>query len=159
MAAITICSGFGAPKKKVSHSFHCFPIYLPWSDGTGCHDVSFLNVEVLSRLFQSPLLPSSRGSLVPLGFLSLEWYHLHIWGCRCFSRKSWFQLVIHPAWHFTWCTLHDYISKQSDNTQPCLTPFPIWNQSIVPCLVPALASCPAYRFLRRQVRWSGIPIL
>ena len=24
---------------------HCFPIYLPWSDGIGCHDVSFLNVE------------------------------------------------------------------------------------------------------------------
>ena len=21
------------------------PIYLPWSDGTGCHDLSFLNVE------------------------------------------------------------------------------------------------------------------
>ena len=23
-----------------------------------------------------------------------------------FSLQSWFQLVIHPAWHFTWCTLH-----------------------------------------------------
>ena len=33
------------PKKIVSHCFHCFPIYLPWSDGTGCHDLSFLNVE------------------------------------------------------------------------------------------------------------------
>ena len=30
---------------KVCHCFHCFPIYLPWSDGTGCHDFSFLNVE------------------------------------------------------------------------------------------------------------------
>ena len=29
MAAITICSDFGAPKKKVYHCFHCFPIYLP----------------------------------------------------------------------------------------------------------------------------------
>ena len=29
----------------VSHSFHCFPIYLPWSDGTRCHDLCFLNVE------------------------------------------------------------------------------------------------------------------
>ena len=39
---------FGAPppkKKKVSHFLHCFPIYLPWSDGTGCHDLSFLNVQ------------------------------------------------------------------------------------------------------------------
>ena len=25
---------------------HCFPIYLPRSDGTGCHDLSFLNVEL-----------------------------------------------------------------------------------------------------------------
>ena len=29
----------------VCHCFHCFPIYLPWSDRTGCHDLSFLNVE------------------------------------------------------------------------------------------------------------------
>ena len=34
------------PKNKVSHCFHWFPIYLPWSDGTGCHDLSFLNVEL-----------------------------------------------------------------------------------------------------------------
>ena len=33
------------PKKIVCHCFHCFPIYLPWSDGPGCHDLSFLNVE------------------------------------------------------------------------------------------------------------------
>ena len=32
-------------KKTVCHCFYCFPIYLPWSDGTGCHDLSFLNVE------------------------------------------------------------------------------------------------------------------
>ena len=30
------------PKNKVSH---CFPIYLPWNDGTRCHDLCFLNVE------------------------------------------------------------------------------------------------------------------
>ena len=36
MAAVTICSDFGAQKNKVSHCLHCFPIYLPWSDGTGC---------------------------------------------------------------------------------------------------------------------------
>ena len=32
------------PKNKVCHCFHCFSIYLPWSDGTRCHDLSFLNV-------------------------------------------------------------------------------------------------------------------
>ena len=34
------------PQKMVCHSFHCFPICLPWSDGTRCHDLSFLNVEL-----------------------------------------------------------------------------------------------------------------
>ena len=34
------------PQNKVSHCFHCFPLYLPWSDGTGLHDLSFLNVEL-----------------------------------------------------------------------------------------------------------------
>ena len=34
------------PQKKVSHCFQCFPICLPWSDGTRCHDLSFLNVEL-----------------------------------------------------------------------------------------------------------------
>ena len=32
--------------KIVCHCFHCFPLYLPWSDGTACHDLSFLNVEL-----------------------------------------------------------------------------------------------------------------
>ena len=42
MAAVTICSDFGAQKNKIWHCFHCFPIYFPWSDGTGCHDLRFL---------------------------------------------------------------------------------------------------------------------
>ena len=33
------------PKKIVCHYFHFFPIYLPRRDGTGCHNLSFLNVE------------------------------------------------------------------------------------------------------------------
>ena len=34
MATVTICSDFGAQENKVFHCFHCFPIYLSWSDGT-----------------------------------------------------------------------------------------------------------------------------
>ena len=59
------------PPKIKSHCFHCFLIYLPLSDGTGCHDLSFLNVEFLSQLFHSPLPLSSKGSLVLLHFLSM----------------------------------------------------------------------------------------
>ena len=50
------------------------------------------------------------------------------------------------------------LNNQGDNMQPWCTPFPIWNQSVVPCLVLTVASWLAYRFLKRQVRWSGIPI-
>ena len=50
------------------------------------------------------------------------------------------------------------LNKQGDNIQPWCTPFPIWNQSIVSCPVLTVASWCAYKFLRRQVRWSGIPI-
>ena len=41
------------------------------------------------------------------------------------------------------------LNKQGDNTQPWRTPFPIWNQSVVPCPVLTVASWPVYRFLRR----------
>ena len=41
---------------------------------------------------------------------------------------------------------------------PWWTPFPILNQSDVPCPILTVASWPEYRFLKRQVRWSGICI-
>ena len=50
------------------------------------------------------------------------------------------------------------LNKQSDSIHPWQSPFPIWNQSVSPCPVLTVASLPAYIFLRRQVRWSGIPI-
>ena len=57
-----------------------------------------------------------------------------------------------PAFHVV-CSAYK-LNKQGDNIQPLCIPFPIWNQSIV---LP-VASWPTYRFLRRQVRWSGISI-
>ena len=82
-----------------------------------------------------PPSPSSRGSLVTLLFLPLKWYHLHIWSCWYFSWQSWFQLVIHPTQHFPWCVMYSIhnVNKQSDSIQPWRTPFPILNQSFVPC--------------------------
>ena len=50
------------------------------------------------------------------------------------------------------------LNKQGGDIQLWCTPFPIWNQSVVPCSVLTVDSWPAYRFLKRQVRWSGIPI-
>jgi len=40
------------------------------------------------------------------------------------------------------------LNKQGDNIQPWHTPFPIWNQSVVPCPVLTVASWPTCRFLK-----------
>ena len=50
------------------------------------------------------------------------------------------------------------LNMQDDNVQPWCTPFPIRNQSTVPCPNLTVASWPDYRFLRRHVRSSGISI-
>ena len=68
MAVVTVCSDFGAQENKICHFFHFFPFYLPWSNGTWCHDLSFLNAEfqvscftllsftLIKRLFSSSSL-------------------------------------------------------------------------------------------------------
>ena len=50
------------------------------------------------------------------------------------------------------------LNKQSDSIQPWYTAFPVLNQSVVSCLVLTVASWPAYRFLRKQIRLSGTRI-
>ena len=54
-----------------------------------------------------------------------------------FSLQSWFQLVLHPAQLMMYSAYK--LNQQGDNIQPWHTPFPIWNQSIVPC--PVLTNC------------------
>ena len=81
------------------------------------------------------------------------WCHLHIWSYGYFFWKFWFQLVFHPAQHFTWCTLN-MLNKQDDNIQPWQTPFFVLNQSVVSYPVLTVGSWSACRFLRRQVKCS-----
>ena len=50
------------------------------------------------------------------------------------------------------------LNMQGGNIQPWCTLFPVWNSSVVQCLVLTVASGPAYRFLMRQIRWSIISI-
>ena len=49
------------------------------------------------------------------------------------------------------------LNKQGDNIQSSHIPSPILNQFVLPCLVLTVASCPACKFLSRQVSWCGIP--
>ena len=56
MAAVTICNYFGAQENKVSHCFHCFPIYCHKMMGPDAMILVFW-CWVLSQLFHSPLSP------------------------------------------------------------------------------------------------------
>ena len=69
MAAVTISSDLGAQKNKVCQCFHCFPIYLPWSDETRCHDLSFWMLSFKPAFSFFSFTFSLRGSSVPLHFL------------------------------------------------------------------------------------------
>ena len=157
MAAVTVHSDFGAQENKVCHCFHCFPIYLPWSDGIRCHDLSFWMLRFkpafslssfpfIKRLFSSSSLSAVR--VVSSAYLRLLILLLAILIQACASSNLAFWTM------YSACKLN----KQGDNIQPWCTPFPIWNWSVVLCLVLMVASWPAHRFLRRQVRWSSIPI-
>ena len=95
---------FGVQENKY-YCFYFFPFYLHEVMGP---DPVILVFWMLSfkPTFSLPISPSLKCSLIPLHFLPLEWYHVHIWGCWYFFWQAWFQLVIYVAQHFTWCTLH-----------------------------------------------------
>ena len=130
-----------------------------------CHEVMVLNAMILlfwvlsfkptfslssftliKRLFSSSALSAIRVALS--AYLRLLIFLPLILIPACDSSSLAF-LMIYPA---------SKLNKQGDNIQPRHTPLPILNQSIVPCPVLKVASWPAYSLLRRQVRWSGIPI-
>ena len=129
MTAVTICSDFGAQEKKVSRCFCCFPIYLPWSDGTGCHDLIFwmLNFKpafspsffnLIKRFFS--FSSHSAIGVVSSAYLKLLIFIPAIFIPACASSS--------PAFHMMYSALK--LNKQGDNIQPWRTLFPVWNQSI-----------------------------
>ena len=151
MAALTIRSDFGAQENEICYCFHFFLIYLLWSDGTRCHDLSFLNVEFYASPFTLLFYPQSRGSLamVSSAYLRLLIFLPAILNPACVFSSSTAFLMIYSAYK---------LNEWGDNIQPWHTPLPILYQFFVPCPVLTVPSWPAYRFLRSQVRWSGIPI-
>ena len=128
-----------------------FECYLA-SMSNECHWVgqdwvtSFSRFTFIKRLFSS----SSRSAIrvVSSAYLRLLIFLLSIFIPSCASSSPAF-LMMYSAYK---------LNKQGDNIQPWCTPFLIGNQPVVPCPVLTVASWPAYRFLRRQVRLSGIPI-
>ena len=132
MAAVTVLSDSGAQENKVYLCFHFFSICLPWSDGSRCHNLSFLMLSfkpafslssftLIKRFFSSSLLSSigvvSSSYLRPLIFL------MAILIPACDSSSLAFH-VMYSAYKLN--------NKQGDNIQPWWSPFPVLNQSIVP---------------------------
>ena len=121
---------------------------MPWS--------YFFNVEfqgftlssftLIKRLFSSFSL--SAISVVSSAYMRLLIFLPAILISTCDSSSLAFCLL-----HFS-CKLN----KQGDSIQPWCTPFPTSNQSVVSFPFLTVASWPAYRFLRRQVSYSGFPI-
>ena len=156
MAAVTMCSDFGAQENKVCHCLHCFSI---------CHEVMGPDAMILvfwmlsfkptfslsSFTFIKKLFSSS--SLSAIGVVSSAYLRLLIflWTIlipACASSSLAFYMI-YSAYK---------LNKQGDNIQPWCNPFLIWSQSIVPGPILTVASWPAYKFLRRQVSWSSIHI-
>ena len=100
----------------------------------------------IKRLFSSSLLSAIR--VVSSAYLRLLIFLPAILIPACASSS--------PAFHMMYAAYK--LDKQGDNIQPCHTPFSLLSQSIVPYKVLIVASWPVYRFLRKQVRWSDIPI-
>ena len=84
----------------------------------------------------------------------LEW---NSGGRRCanWCSESAFETYL---WKINGCKVSSIGWVVEGRKLQCHTPFPILNQSIVPCLDLTVASWPAYKFLREQVRLSSIPI-
>ena len=155
MLTVTVNSDFGAQENKVCHISIVSPSI--------CHEVmgpdamififwtlnfkpvfSLSSFTFIKKLFSSSSLTAIR--VVSSAYLRIFFLAIMIPACASSS------LAFHVMY---WaCKLN----KQSDNIQPWCPPFPIWSQSVAPCPVLTVASWPAHRFLRRLVRWSGIPI-
>ena len=163
MAAVIVHSDFGAQENKDRHFFKSvwvstFPtsicsvvmgpdaiIFVLWMLSFK-PAFSLFSFTLIKRLFSSSLLSARR--VVSSAYLRLLIFLL---------------AILIPAYASSNLTFHMMYSayklnKQGDSVQPWCTPFLIWSQSVVLCSVLTVASWPAYRFLRRQVRWSGISI-
>ena len=156
MAAVTFYSDTGAPQNKVSQ-FPLLPHLFAMKMGPDAMIFVFWMLRVkpnfslsfftfIKRLFSYSSL--SAITVVPSAHLRLLLSLLAVLIPAC--------AISNLAFRMTYSSYK--LNKQCDNIQPWCTPFLIWNQSVVPCPVLIVASWPAYRFLRRQVRWSGILI-
>ena len=107
--------------------------------------LSLSSFTLIKRLFSSSLLSAIR--VISSRYLMLLMFLLLIFIPACNSPNPAFLMM---------CSAYR-LNKQGDSREPCCTPLWILSQSLVPYRILTIASWPAYRFLRRQVKWSSIP--
>ena len=103
---------------------------LNWTDGTGCHDIGFLNVEfyslssftLMKRLFSS----SSLSAITVVSSAYQRWL-IFLPAVLITAYDS-----SNPTFSKMYSTYK--LNKQGDIIQLCHTTFPIMNQSVVSCL-------------------------
>ena len=108
--------------------------------------LSLSSFTLIKRLFSSSSLSVIRMVIIHISELLMFLPPILILACNSPS----------PAF-LMMCSVYR-LNKQGESRQPCHTPFSILNQSVVPYRVLTVASWPTYRFLRRQGRWSAIPV-
>ena len=129
-----MCSDFGAQINKASHCFHCFPISLHEEMGP---DAMILAFWILS--FKPTFSPSSFTFIKRL-FSSYSLSAIRVLYSACL-RLLIFPLAIQipacapssPAFLMMYSAYK--LNKQDDNIQPWGTPFPIWSQFVISCLL------------------------
>ena len=139
MAAVTMLSDFRAQEEEICHYFYLFLLYLPWSNGARCHDLSFLmfnfkpdlslfSFTLIKRHFSSSSLSAIR--VVPSAYLRLLMFLPPILIPACNSSSLAF-LTMFSVYR---------LNKQGDSRQPCGICFSILNQSVVLYRVLTVAS-------------------
>ena len=132
-AAVTIHSDFWAQENKVCHCFHCFSV---------CREVMGLDamIFVFWMLSFKPHFSLSSFTFIKKLFIASSPSAIRV------VSSAYLRLLIFPpailiaAWassSLAFCMMYSAykLNKQGDNIQPWHTPFPIWNQSVVPCPV------------------------
>ena len=133
MAAVTICSDFGAQKNRLT-LFPLFPHLFPmkWWDQMPLS--SFSECWALSQLFHSPLSLSSRGFLVPLQFLPYANKGLSSQGYGFSSGHVWmWELDCEESWvPKNWCFWTVVLEKTLESPMDCKEIQPVHSEGDQP---------------------------
>jgi len=155
-----------------SHLFQNFPQFVVIHTVKGFDIVNKAEIDVFLELFSFFYDPADVGNLISgssafsktslniwkftvhvllkPSLENFEHYFTSVWDeCNCVVVWAFFRIAFLWNWNENWpfLMIHSVynLNKQGDNTQPCHTPFPVLNQSIVSCLGLTIDSWPAYR--------------